>query len=385
MYKYTHLIRENTAPIGAKSIGIYNENGKRVGGFGLGRLSPSLSNADKLYSFLGIADVHITYETANTDFQRALTYAENSDCAFTLIDGDLTRNGSDTQMQQYQSIVYNYAKKKPVYAMGGNHESIWGYMTFDRLTPYTGKPLFYSFGINSDGNCADSDVSKTPKAYDESVKDVFIMVGYYGKYHSKSDNTEGREGWFSSEFVSVEELQWLYETLEANRNKRCFIFNHAFPYDDYVGDVDHLYGGGQWRTKDGGVGQAFINLLNHYKNTILFHGHSHLRFWLQERGKIANYSSSVGYRSVHIPSLSVPRDPINSTNPNDPYIYAESEGYIVDVFDNCIILNGRDFIDNDQDGNWIGIATYKIDTTLQTIEANTFTDNTGTIITRSDV
>ena len=62
-------------------------------------------------------------------------------------------------------------------------------------------------------------------------------------------------------------------------------------------------------------------------------------------------------------------------------IYAESEGYIVDVYENCIILNGRDFIDNDKDGHGLGIATYKIDTTLQTIEANTFRDSTGTITT----
>ena len=365
MYKYTHLIKENTAPIGAKSIGIYNENGKRIGSLGLGRLSPSLSNVDKLYSFLTISDDHITKDTAVTDFQRALTYAENSDCAFTCICGDLTDDGSDTQLERHKSIVDNYAKTKPVYAMGGNHEAIWGYMTFDRLTPYTGKPLFYSLGINRNGVCVDSDVSKTPKAYDASVKDVFIMVSHYGKYHEKSDNDAGREGWFSTEFVSVEELQWLYETLEANRNKRCFVFVHVFPYEDGVGDANRYYGGVQWRTTDGGIGQALVGLLKHYKNTILFHGHSHLRFSLQEVDKKANYSSEVGYRSVHIPSLSVPRDRIDGTT---QYVYAESEGYVVDVFENCIILNGRDFIDNDNDGHGIGIATYKIDTQIRTGE-----------------
>ena len=76
--------------------------------------------------------------------------------------------------------------------------------------------------------------------------------------------------------------------------------------------------------------------------------------------------------------MAVPRDP-DGTNLTE--IYAESEGYIVDVYDDCIILNGRDFIDNDADGHWLPIATYKIDTTLQTIEANTFTDDTGIIVT----
>jgi hypothetical protein len=199
------------------------------------------------------------------------------------------------------------------------------------------------------------------------------MLSHYGKYEGDGI------GWLSSKFVSVEELQWLYETLEANRNKRCFVFNHVYPWDDGVGDANRIYDGKNWETQDGGVGQVFISLLKHYKNTILFCGHSHLRFYLQEIDKKANYSSEVGYRSVHIPSISVPRDMAGSGGYTN--VYAESEGYVVDVYDNYIILNGRDFIDNDADGHILPIATYKIDTTLQTIEANTFTDSTGVIQT----
>jgi hypothetical protein len=179
--------------------------------------------------------------------------------------------------------------------------------------------------------------------------------------------------------LSADELQWLYETLEANRNKRCFVFNHVLPHAHGVGNPNGLYTSALiWNINDGGIGQAFINLLRHYKNSILFHGHSHTRFWLQEVDEKANYSDIDGYRSVHIPSLSVPRDIADSGTALE-YVYAESEGYIVDVYDNCIVLNGRDFIDNDADGNLLPIATYKIDTTLQTVEANTFTDSTGTI------
>ena len=107
-------------------------------------------------------------------------------------------------------------------------------------------------------------------------------------------------------------------------------------------------------------------------------GHSHSRFSLQEEDKAANYSDKNGYRSVHIPSLAVPRDVVDGTRTD---VYAESEGYVVDVYDDYIILNGRDFIDNDADGHILPIATYKIDTTLQTIAPNTFTDSTGVITT----
>lgn len=345
MYKYKHLIPENIAPKGAKRIGVYGGNGNKVYGISLGRLKQPTQT--KKYSFLAISDVHVQYDTATEDLKRALAYAENN-CDFTCICGDLTQSGTDAHLAQYKNIASAYTK--PIYATGGNHDSIPADMTYDRLVQYTGKPMYYSF---------------------EHGNDVFIMLSHYGAYH------DGNGGWLSSEFVSIEELQWLYETLEAHRNKRCFIFNHVFPYEDGVGDANRYYGGGQWRTQDGGVGQAFISLLKHYKNTILFHGHSHLRFRLQEVDPKANYSSAVGYRSVHIPSLAVPRDRVDGST---QYIYAESEGYVVDVYDDYIILNGRDFIDNDADGHGIGIATYKVDTTLVEIPDGTFTDSTGTIV-----
>ena len=55
--------------------------------------------------------------------------------------------------------------------------------------------------------------------------------------------------------------------------------------------------------------------------------------------------------------------------------YASSQGYIADVYENFIILNGIDFMTNKP----IPIGTYKIDTTIQNIEAGTFIDTTGII------
>lgn len=345
MYKYTHFIPQNVAPKDAEKIVVYDNDGNKVCDIALGRLFQPTQM--KKYSFLAISDVHITYDTANEDFQRALTYA-NANCDFTCIAGDLTDNATiESQLATYKSIVDTYSPNKPVYAIAGNHENYNGYSD-KYLSKYTGQPLYYSF---THGN------------------DVFIMVGHYGSWHDGN--------WQPTEFVSLEELQWLYETLETNRNKRCFVFHHVFPSEHNVGNPNNFYTGVlPWQTADNGIGQAFINLLKHYKNTILFHGHSHSRFDLQEEDKTANYSDKNGYRSVHISSLAVPRDIVNGTRTD---IYAESEGYVVDVYDDYIILNGRDFIDNDADGHIIPIGTYKIDTKLQTIEANTFTDSTGVI------
>lgn len=349
MYKYAHFIPENTAPVGAKKIGVYNGNGKRVCTIPLGGLTPPES--EMLYSFCALSDIHLTYDTANADFQRALTYAE-SNCDFTVVAGDLVSTGSESEMQTYKSIVDIYAPTKPVYAITGNHEN-FSTISQSYLENYTGRPLYYSFTYGND---------------------VFIMLGHYGGYGGDGI------GWKSSEFLSAKEIQWLYETLEENRNKRCFVFSHVLPHEHGVGNPNNLYKSALiWKTTDGGLGQALMSLLKHYKNVIFFHGHSHTQFWLQEIDKKANYSSSNGYRSVHVPSLAVPRDLAQSGTSLDT-VYAESEGYIVEVYNNCIVLNARDFIDNDADGHVLPIATYKIDTALVDIEAGMFNDPTKTIV-----
>lgn len=358
MYKYTHFITENIAPVGAKKIGVYDSTGRKIYSFPLGNLSSSLNKEDVLYSFCALADIHVQedkYPTSTEDFQRALAYAE-ANCDFTCIAGDLVDNAAyESQLANYKTIVDAYSPTKPVYAITGNHENYSGACQ-NYWEKYSGQPLYYSF---TKGN------------------DVFIMVGHYGGY--------GSSGWQPDEVWAIEELQWLYETLEANRNKRCFVFTHVLPYGHGVGNPNNLYGKRSsvsrlWNVNDGGIGQLFISLLRHYKNTILFHGHSHTKLQLQEIDDKANYSNIDGYRNVHIPSLAIPRD-VAEDETNLTEVFAESEGYIIDIYDNCVVLNGRDFIDNEKDGHLLPIATYKIDTTIQPVEANTFTDTTGIITT----
>lgn len=331
---YTGLIPENIALPGTRRIGVYNLKGNRVGFIPLDALTPPIMG-QKLYSFAGLSDVHIVYQTAESDFQRALSFLnDNVHVAFICICGDLTDDGTAEQLAQYKAVVDTYSPDTPVYAIAGNHES-YSTKSKDYLEMYTGKPLYYSF---THGN------------------DVFIMCGCYS--------------WSNDGVFTQEYLQWVYETLEANRNKRCFIFEHVFPWGD-SGNPGELY---SFDMFDGTKGHVFQSLLKHYKNTVFFHGHSHTKFELQEIDKKANYSDALGYRSVHIPSLAVPRDIVNDALSN---IYAESEGYVVDVYENGIHLRGRDFVK----GEFLPIASYWLDTTLQTIPAGTYTDSTGTITT----
>lgn len=338
MARYKDFIPENVAPKNARRIGVYNQNGNRVGYIPLGSLSFPVSEA-KQYSFGALSDIHLQYDTAQADFQRALAFLnETEDVAFTCIAGDLTANGSTSELTQYKQYVNTYSPDTPVYAITGNHECWSGLNLESVISTYTGKPLYYSF---THGN------------------DVFIMMGL-------NSDAEGA-------LFTTAELQWLYETLEANRNKRCFVFHHVRPQDG-CGNAYGIYNYDIW---GGAQATVFESLMKHYKNAHQFHGHSHLKFYLQYGSDFANIDRLFGGWSIHIPSLAVPRDGDASGASSRKEIYADSEGYVVDVYANGIHLRGRDFVK----GEYLPIASYWLDTTLQTVAAGTYTDTTGTIVT----
>jgi predicted MPP superfamily phosphohydrolase len=335
---YNNLITQNIAPLGATKIGVYNSSGEKVGKIELSNLKKT-GLGNKLYSFGAISDIHLQDKTAQTDFQTALDYLDNKESVvFTCICGDLTTNGTDVNLQDYKNYVESYSPNTPVYGMSGNHDARNGNIA-GKIETYTGHPLYYSF---------------------EHKNDVFIFVGI---------NKESNGNLFTKA-----ELQWLYETLETNRNKRCFVFEHVRPQDT-CGNAYGIYNYDIW----GGTEQTvFESMMKHYKNVILFHGHSHLKFNLQTKDNKANYEHDLfGIHSIHIPSLAVPRTGDITGASSRKELYAESEGYVVDVYENAIVLRGRDFVN----AKFLPIATYCLDTTLQTIVEKTYTDSTGTIDT----
>jgi hypothetical protein len=354
-YKYTHFIPQNIAPSGATSIGVYDSNGNKVCEIPLGRLAPP--NKEKLYSFGLLSDIHL-WKTepswnANTKFDNALTYFENEGCEFCVVCGDLTQTGfylrtdeNDasttyldlTQFAKYKEICDNHTI--PVHELMGNHESYYSMPitnNLDKMETYTGKGVL-SYTV-------------------EQGNDLFILLG----------QPRG------SEVMSDADYEWFENLLADNQNKRCFVFVHSYIEED-SGDAKDFRENSIFDSWGTTKTNAFKNLINQYPNIVLFHGHSHIKFECQEMDKTANYTEKNGFKSVHIPSLGRPRN-IDESAETTPYEDSESQGYVVDVYDDCIVLNGMDLIDNIP----IPLGTYKIDTPLQTIPAGTFTDDTGTI------
>ena len=336
---YNGFNNVNCAPTQATSIGVYNSCDEKVGTYSINDLKPA-NLGEKKYSFAAISDTHIGSKTAEDDLINALQYFENEkDIEFTTVCGDLSLGGTETNLSLYKKIV-DENTSKPVYAISGNHDANAPFapLEMDGLKPYTGQDLYYSF---------------------EKDNDVYIMLGMYD-VHEGCEFADG-------------ELQWLYEILEKNRNKRCFLFMHLFPGDG-SGDAVNLDIEGDML--DNTQGTVFYSLLSHYSNVIYFHGHSHQKFELQLENKMNNYDYIFGCHSVHVPSLAYPKGISNGELVAD---YNASQGYVVDVYEDNVVLKGRDFVS----GKFLPIASYNLDTELKTIEENTYFDSTGTIVNKN--
>ena len=363
-YKYSHFIPQNTAPKGAKSIGVYNSTGKKICTIPLGRLTRP--KQEKQYSFGLLSDIHIVDYKPNSapKFDNALTFFEKEGALFCCHCGDLTDFGFWYPTNELEGISYydpqsfiEYKKicqnhNIPVYGCCGNHESYNGYnITGTYTDTYGATPTLVINNLDKFKEYTGHDLTFTIT----QGEDLFIFLGQPTYNYVMNDA----------------DLQWLYETLETNRNKRCFVFVHSYIEEDSGDPLDLRENGifEHWsKTKEA----VFMSLLTHYKNTILFHGHSHTKYSCQELDENANYTERNGFKSVHVPSCAHPRDIINNQTVND---FEASEGYLVDVYADCIVLNGMDFINNQP----VPLGVYKIDTAIQIIEANTFTDSTGII------
>ena len=122
----------------------------------------------------------------------------------------------------------------------------------------------------------------------------------------------------------------------------------------------------------GTSGAEFLRIIRQYKNTIWFHGHTHLTFGAEKYP----VNEELGYRSVHIPSLSGPRFYNAETNALENYYFDEhgnkiwgsllAEGYIVDVYESKIVLRGINFAagTNKNEVSAFPDEVYVLDTTL---------------------
>ena len=322
MATFEDFIDANVAPYSADAIGIFDTAGEKVGSIVINGIKAD--NAGLLYSIGMLSDVHIGVETATDDFVNALNFFKKANTEFTCICGDISENGSEEEWGVYQTIVAANSSK-PVYTTTGNHdcpssgtidEALWNI--------YTGQnPTF--------------EVTKG--------SDHFLFLGM--------------STWNFTNAYTESNIKWLEDKLEEYRNERCFVITHLF-FPDRAGNLLDIYPSYNW------LAGAQLNTLqamcDRYKNTIWFSGHSHWKWSLQQYDDDANIvrNPESGW-SVHVPSCAKPIDS-NGTSREDRY--AQSEGAVINVYENHIDILGVDFIA----GKYLPIATYRLDTTLQEVE-----------------
>lgn len=346
---FNNFINENIAPYSSESIGIFNSEGEMVGKIPLNSFKPNYG--DRLFRFGILSDVHNNNADSQSnedivDFENALTFFNDKESVnITCICGDITQGGRPAQFAVYKGIVEDKSYNTPVYTTTGNHDCpSSGDLSNDDWEPYTGNEKTFEFTKNIGG------------------KNVhFIFLGM-NRYSLGSGGTPYLDS----------EIDWLEEKLEEYRNDRTFVFTHLF-FPEKAGNFKHIYPSNNWL--GGGQLTRLLALNEHYLNTVWFSGHSHWKWYLQKYETIANIFRSYDDNGnptcgwcVHIPSCASPIDSNGTSSRVSKGL--ESEGGIVDVYDNYIVIRGMVFKDAEDETHvnlYSPIAQYKLDTTLVNI------------------
>ena len=280
-------------------------------------LKKFLKKENFLYSFGLLSDVHIDnnhdadYEDTSMsikDYKNALRFLEDEGANFIAYCGDMTKNHNDAEAD-YQMLAECLKKSHiPNYIIKGNHDAERGY--FNKYI---------------------SDVTRFTVPYKD---DLFIFVG-------NSGNTGTNGG------VSQSRIDYIRGIIEDNPDRRLFLMYHQFIRGYGSGDgTGGLYSYGTIGDDPNNVlTNEFIELVTNTPNLIYCHGHSHIKFNVQDTCPTANYYHVDGEcHDIHVPSCAKPRI-INESGGLDSY-HEGSEGYMVDVYSDKVIFKAIDFATN---------------------------------------
>lgn len=275
----------------------------------------------KMYSFGVLSDIHLRYGTGEgstnynfrngiDDFRRAIPVLQNLGAEFVCISGDVGYDSAVEELSELYKPIIDELATVPFYACTGNHD----YSHTDAIwEQYVGHPLNHEFV--KDG-------------------DVFLFMSLV----QTSSSAEQATPYSTS-------LTWLKERLARYQGSRIFVFMH-YPLTGYAGLRDGTYYGfSPGSTEDNELLASLIST----KNVVVFSGHTHYKFAVEEDYYTINVFNFTGKEVslVHVPSSAYPR---NSSHSEEADL---SEGYVVDVYENGVILRGVDLVTGAYMSNYI--------------------------------
>ena len=266
------------------------------------------TSADELMYKMGLlSDIHIdgdgNDETDSiNDFKRASKYLVENGVYAIAISGDITCDGRWCDIDKFKQLESEVGKS--VWTIRGNHDTNNDCSEDVYINNIEPNGLYYTKEVNGD---------------------LYIFLGL-DKYDKNN-------------LFSNESLDWLESILESNKNKRIFLFEHV--HINPVGNYNSIIKNYDMGNEPGTTSKRFRDIINSYDNVILFTGHTHQDFEI----------NSVENNRVHISSCAKPRNPESDNS--------GSQGYLMEVYKNKIILKAINFADNNKI-----IKEYTINTTV---------------------
>lgn len=303
-----------------------------------------LTDTTTLYTFGAFSDPQIandsygsnSYPHDETHWAKALETFANRNVDFLVSSGDIVndQNGGVTyaaEYQAYQRILANSSYTNPVWEANGNHDV---HVNWKGSAPQLNKPFVMGTGVDSTAATI-----KANKPYFEMTEpktgDHFIFMAQEGGFYTNQKD----------QFTTAQ-LDWLEGLLKkySKDGKNIFIMEHANIEGWGSGDkasAPFYYDLGLKKSQASTA--RFIKLMETYKECVIVTGHTHL-----ELSAHLNYSDNNGTSAVmmHNSAVGGVRRLVNGSIDRSA-VLGMSEGYLVDVYEDCIIFNGANLYNNE--------------------------------------
>lgn len=316
-----------------------------------------LFDKEQLYSFGALSDSHQGYRYDSTGaipynhFVDAVKDLSEMGASIIGMSGDFSYDNEEFEYQLHAEAIkelYAFNSKLPIYTTSGNHECKYTGFSKDWFLKYSRNVVDYDtdlLPIFEAGNDLDFTIE---------LPDGSVMLYLNQIYYDYNQTT--------SRLLDDYQITWLENQLEKYKDRTVFLFFHTF-IDGEAGDAQTSTGKEYGLPLISGTVEYkhFNELFTKYKNVVYFSGHSHQSFDLQlmdpkaenKTNLYTNIDNNNGTFAtmVHIPSVAATRSGTGLTDAKN-----RSEGYLVRVYEDCIVLEGYDFVNNQN----FAYATYII-------------------------